>query len=584
MECCYEYQHFGECCYWSDCIGQQCATNAEAKSLHDYFLSYKAKAKYLIYQRQHVVLRRSEKCQDLGEMKQDRERVYENTKEVISILGSLKAKSYPLDLKCEQFLDYALMDYIRELNKRSSKDSVYCMLCHRKQTMVRSHTVPESLLKVIFKNSRDMKMVMIGPSSMSLDSHVKTLHTLTFNMLCSTCDNEVLSRDENIFIENIVKPVYQTSPNSHLEKFDKISYDKWLYRFCAGVIFRNLALNRGVSGFTNSNDIYELSRHCRSVVNTSLEGAASAIPTLISQSSEVEMKSTVAASGNKFHIAIFFTPGMLEDQPSNLKEKISNLVRTLNSNIFIRLSSISISGTSSSLAKKCYFFAVHFGIFTIVAFLEPVPTKYHRFLVAPCNGELSIPANSDRQSLIPPGLLKMFEDCTEKAVKHYLEKLVEVEQEKKSVSLTVLKSNAAESLTGEPTSFNLLPPKYELNRQTNTITLLEGHSILLHYTVKFPSASHTVFLAIEDVRPMNPYVIIHSYLDTPTIMSQTFGYFITLPEFAFKDELNASHKMIMQQIRAKDLDLFKLPAKVLPDTMKRAGLQNYQSILYHLNR
>ena len=563
VQCCYEYKHYGECCYWSDYITQQCTANPEAKRLWDCFLLYKAKAKYHIYQRQHVVLRRSETLQSLGEMKQDRERVYEDTKDVISILGSLKVKKFPLDLKCEQFFDYALMDYIRELNKRSSKDSIYCMLCHKKQTVVRSHTVPEAVLKIIFKKNQEV--VMMGPSSQSFDSRVKNPHTLTFNMLCSSCDNEVLSRDENLFLENIVKPIYQASSISHLEKFDKILYDKWLHRFCAGIIFRNLALSRGVVGSANANDIHKLFCYCRDIINPS-----------------TQENSSKQLLPKNIQIAMFFTPGMLDDQASD-HEMSSNLIRALNSNVFCHLSNVPISGISSNLARKHYFFAVHFGIFNIVAFLEPLATKYHRFLVDPCKGEFSIPANSDRLSFIPPGLMKIFKEQSEKSVRQYLERLVEVSKEKKDISLTVLKSNVDGSPIGQPTSFSLLPQKYELNRQTNVITVKEGHLILLHTTHQLPSASHTVFLAVEEINPTKPYVIIHSHLDAPT-MSQTFGYYITLPEFGFKAELDDNHKVLMHHIRSKNLDLFKLPAKMIPIMLQQAGLQNYQSILYHLYR
>ena len=577
MECCYKYRHYGECCYWSDYIEEQCSTNAEAKKLQNHFLLYKAKAKYHTYQRQHVILRRSEKLQNLGEMKQDRERVYENTKEVISILGYLKARSFSLDPECERFLDYALMDYIRELNKRSSKNSVYCMLCHKKKTIIRSHAIPEAALKMIFK--KDQEVMVMGPSSTSLDSRMKTIHTQTLNMLCSTCDNEVLSQDEKLFVENIVKPIYQTLPISHLEKM--FSYDKWLYRFCAGIIFRNLTLTRGVTGSTNANEIHELFRYCRSVVNSSIQvDKAAENPAQTSQKQSPEVEKKLQSSEEKFCIAMYFTPGI---QPYAQKEKPSNLIRALNSSVFQCLSNIPISGTSSNLARKCYFFAVHFGIFTIVAFLGPVPTSYHHFLVNPLSGEFTIPANDKRLDLIPPGLMKIFEEQTERTMKQYLEKLVEMDQDKKDVSLTVLKSNVAQRPIGEPTSFSLLPPNYELNRQTNVMTMKDGHCILLHHTYQLSHASHTVFLAVEETVPTKPYVIIHSYLDAPTML-QTLGYFITLPDFAFREELDANHRVSMKHIRAKDLDLFKLPAKVIPATFERGGIQNYQSILYHLNR
>lgn len=522
-----------------------------------------------------MVLRRSEVLENLGEIKQNREHVYDSAREVISILGSLKAKNFAgLDSECDQFLDYALMDYARELNKRGSKDSLYCMLCHKKQAIVRSHVVPEAVLKVIFK--KDPQMFVTGPSSLSLDSRMKTLHTLTFNMLCSACDNEILSCNENLFVENIVKPIYTTSPDSHLEKVEKIPYEEWLYRFCAGIIFRSLALTRGMTGSTNAGEICRLFNYCRSVILD--KGDHPFQTTQDIDPPDIEEK--LPERKDEFHIAMFFTPGMTDDLPVGQRK---NLIRSLNSCIFQRLSNVPISGAPPGLAKKRHFFAIHFGIFTIVAFLEPVPAQYRCFLIDQGKGELVVPTNDDRLIHTPPGLLKIYEAQVEKAVTHHFERAVEVDRAENTINLTVLKTNIAEEPTGEAMSFCLLPPEFDLNRRTNVLTMKEGHTVLLHYTHKVPSASHTVFLAVEKERPMKPYIIIHSYLDTPRA-SQTFGYYVSLPTFTFKAELDANHKQMMKQIRAKDLDLFKLPAKVLPAAFEHAGLHNYQSILYHLNR
>jgi hypothetical protein len=577
VKCCYDYKHYGECCYWSGHVEQHCSTNTEAKKLRDQFLLCKAKAKFHIYQREHVILRRSEILENLGEMKQNREKVYDDAREVISILGALKAKSFTgLDSECDRYLDYAMMDYIRELNKRGSKDSLYCMLCHKKQAIVRSHVIPEAVMRAIFK--KDQQMIMTGPSSLSLDSRMKTLHTQTFNMLCHTCDNEILSCDENLFVENIVKAIY-CSPSSHLEKVEKIQYGEWMYRFCAGIIFRSLTLTRGVTGSTNTEEIHKLFHFCRLVVKPLCEAGESPQST-----DSLETKEELPES--EFHIAMFFTPGMVEgEELPGGDERPSNLVRCLNSSVFQRLSNIPISAASPGLAKKRHFFAVHFGIFTIVAFFDPVPTQCQRFLINQGKGELTIPANGDRLPSTPPGLLKIYEAQVEKAVTHHFEKAVEVDQER-NVGLTVLKINSTEYplATGkEAMSFCLLPPKFNLNRQTNMLTLRDGHTVLLHNTYQSPSASHTVFLAVDNEHPLEPYVIIHSYLYAPTV-AQTFGYYVSLPDFAFKGELDADHKEMMRRIRTKDLDLFKLPAKILPAAFERVGLHGYQSILYHLSR
>ena len=381
MKTCYEYRHFEECCYWSKyIIEEQCSTNATAKSLRDDFLLCKAKAKYHIYQRQQVVLSRSEKSKNQGERLQDRERVYDNNaREVISLLGSLKPKKMiSWDRECEQFLDFALMDYIREFNKKRLSP-FYCMLCHKKETIVNSHAIPESILKIIFKGQ---KAFLMHASGVSHDFSKKDIHKLTYKMLCTKCDTRILSPDENLFGQKIVKPVYD---HGHLQKFE-LPYEKWLYRFCVGIIFRNLTFCRGVSTSTNADEIHKLFCDCRSV--------------LINESTTPE---------NLHNIAIFFTPGRFLDE-----EKNNNLVRSLNVGKEVALSPISISGITIEVEQKGYFFAVHFGIFTIVAFLEPVPSRYQNFLIDPNGGELYIPANSDRLNLIPPGLLEIFKRNCEK--------------------------------------------------------------------------------------------------------------------------------------------------------------------------
>jgi len=530
--------------------------------MREKFLLCKAMAKYHIYQQESVVLRRLEQLQNLGEMKQSREKVFEDTKEVISILGSLKAKEFPMDPKCDQFLDCALMDYARELNKRSAKDSLYCMLCRKKRHIVHSHVIPEAILKILLGEGQE-KYILMGPSSQFFDSQVKTPHTITFNMLCSECDTVVLNRDETLFIENVAKSLYQ-APFSDRPR--EISYGNWLYRFCAGIIFRNLALSRGVTGLTNTTTVLELFHYCRSVVM---------------QSPEVEAEFELPPSEQKFPIGLFFTPGLPNKEETNL----SNLIRTLNSNNFTLLSvSSAFSETPLIFGRMCHYCAVHFGVFTMIAFLETLPEKYYHCLVNPTGGKIDIPEDSDRLALIPLGIMKAFEEKNNKTVKHFFEKFVEVNAGMTNDSFTVLKSSEADSLErAKSSSFCLLPPKFELNRQTNTLTLKEGHTVLLHYTLEQPTANHTVFLCVEDSQLRKPYIILHSYCHSPAI-SQTFGYYISLPDFAYAGDLDSNHSKMMFNIRTKNLDLFKFPSKVLSAIMKSIGIDGFQSLLYHVSR
>ena len=337
------------------------------------------------------MLRILEKVQDLSEIKRARIEVFPDAKEVISILGSLRAKGVS-DNESKKFFDYAMMDYIRELNKETGSRQkgrgpleFYCMLCCKKRPIVQSHIVPLATLRKIFPG--DHPFYMVGPSSMTFESSlISSSRKLVFRMLCDKCDNEILSADEKQFAEKVVSLIYGES-QQHMQGFDRIAYEEWLYRFCAGIVFRGLALTRGITGSSNAEDIHTLIHQCRSVV-----------------------LSSVATLEEQPKFAFFFTPGVPADSSSGFKT--SNLVTATYGGTYFRLSDVPLAGLSPSTAKKCHFFAAHFGIFTIVALLECVPVEYKPFFVDPKGGSFSIPKNDQRFDLTPPGLMVMYKKIT----------------------------------------------------------------------------------------------------------------------------------------------------------------------------
>ena len=526
------------------------------------------------------MLRILEKVQDLSEIKRARIEVFPDAKEVISILGSLRAKGVS-DKESEKFFDYAVMDYIRELNKetgsrqkRKGPLEFYCMLCCKKRPLVQSHIVPLAILRKIFPG--DHPFYMVGPSSLSFESSlISSPRKLVFRMLCDKCDNEILSADEKLFVEKVVSVVYR-EPRQHMQGIDTIAYEEWLYRFCAGIIFRGLALTRGITGSSNAEDIHTLIHQCRSVV-----------------------LSSVATPEEQPKLALFFTPGIPADSSSGFKT--SNLVTATYGGTYFRLSDVPLAGLSPNTAKKCYFFAAQFGIFTIVALLERVPVGYEPFLVDPKGGSFSIPENDQRFDLIPSGLMVMYKKITRMREKLYIEsgvehvhRIPELSGEKEITDrLFLLESKSAEAKMESglvPTDFNLLPPKFVIDRATNNLILPEGHKILLHFT-HYPnqsssSTSHTVFLVVsreQDWGIDKPYVIVHTCVKS---INQTFGYFISPKDFSFRDKLPGGDKHItmMKFMQEKKMHIFESVCKLIAAAFKRAGFSNYQSLLYHIER
>ena len=570
IKCCYKYGYYEESCYWVDHICKS-SLGDKAQAV-DPFLLYKGKSLFCIYQRMQVLFCVSEKyIQNVAELNRKREKVYLNAKEVIKILGVLEAKQV-FDNESNRFFDIALMDYIRELNKppdiklkhEGHRIGVfYCMLCHKKEQILRSHVVPEAVLRAIFKG--DDQLFMMGPAGLPATYRSRTFKTQTLYMLCSKCDNVTLSRDELLFIKAVARPIYDASlPRRRVEKVDGIAYDEWLYRFCCGVLFRGMALGRGITASINEEEVYRLFEQCRAVLQS--PKTSDVHPDLLPI------------------IAMFFTPGIVEEQScASATEKPSNLVRALNDNIFFKLANVPLSGTTPSAIRNRHFFVAHFGIFTIVAPFGPLPSEFKPFVIDPCSGVLGVPANNDRLRLNPPGLQTVYEEQSEKAVKYYIEKTVEEDKKKREINILLVNTDSATMSFGTPSTFNLLPQGFVVNRDLNIVAVKQGHQVLLHLTHQpdvSSSDGHSLFLAADVTAPANPYVIIHSFAKA----LQTMGFFIDPFDFAFKGELDQSHNAMMKALRAKDLGLFKAPNRLMPISFERAGLCNYQSLLLHFKR
>ncbi len=216
-------------------------------------------------------------------------------------------------------------------------------------------------------------------------------------------------------------------------------------------------------------------------------------------------------------IGLSFTPRLSEEQHDNL-------IRTLNFNTFTLLSITSaFSDLADTFRRHCHYCAMQFGVFTIVSFIEKVPDKYHQCLVYPTGGKIDIP---DCKETSLTSILQVYYELlkkkTNQTVKHFLEKFVETNKtEMNKASLTVLKFSGIESLIqAESSSFCLLPPKFDLNRETNNLTLKNSHIVLFHYTVEQPTAILTVFFCAEYSQPlMKPYIILHTILSNTSNLS-----------------------------------------------------------------
>ena len=138
-------------------------------------------------------------------------------------------------------LDKSLLDCL----VFNTKSVTTCLLCHsRTQKLIHSHYIPKSILAEFVKAmglDPGATAFIFSPTDHPSDWHFRSVGKFTFSMLCKTCDGEVLSKDENTFKSNFFNRIYEGKSSGSLLLEHSISYSQYLYKFAAGLLFRNIA-------------------------------------------------------------------------------------------------------------------------------------------------------------------------------------------------------------------------------------------------------------------------------------------------------------------------------------------------------
>ena len=120
-----------------------------------------------------------------------------------------------------------------------------CLLCHTKakKRLIHSHFIPKFLIHGLIKTvGLDPKtnLFIFSPTEHPSDWNLKSAAKLSFTMLCDTCDNQIMSQDENNF-KRFFSKIYDPQTPVSTVVTHRIPYDQYLYRFAAGLMFRNIA-------------------------------------------------------------------------------------------------------------------------------------------------------------------------------------------------------------------------------------------------------------------------------------------------------------------------------------------------------
>ena len=522
-EACYKYRHYDQCI-------KQCDNVIESKKDDDSKVQLahllRAKSLYHNYRKEQLCLAGSEmEEKDLQKLHNE---CYLKARDAIISLGKSN-----LDTEGLYMIDMAMMEYATKTN--GLKDISRCLLCQRKEELVRSHMCPHSILKEFCAASTTPENLRIFDTSSSEIGHSKSPKQITTYAFCKSCENVLSTYGEQEFVPHFFRKVYSVSGPSVNETDLYIEYGPWLYHFCMGMFFRALIKSR-ISAFFNSDEVHAFFVNCRSIILN--------LP--------IQKKPDRVLP----HIFILIGPNKssVQDQQYGFMNQV------LNEPYFTTIQSSSLLDGTVKPPYLAHYLLVHVGVMNIIAIFSPSSscTLPSECQIDPVHGVFRVPKEKDRGSNFPPGLWSFFRLYAMERSRLWLERpLVPLQrmQKKKMIkpsphleSVFHIQSSVESDLKtfetniipspdpNNPRVISLLPSGFHFRPHSNPscIKLPDNHRILFH----FPEGNKEVyFLAVGHGGTfdcLTPYVI-YSHCEPGLQFSS--GFFIDPINLTFKEFL-----------------------------------------------
>lgn len=362
----------------------------------------KGKALYHSYQKQQLRFMKERQFIPECEVHDRIKCVYNKAKEAILLLGNALDNNF-LDDEGSRFLDFAMMDYMRETNQLY--DCRRCLLCRErkeKNDIRQSHFIPKSILKKLgkeFVSEGDHKFLLPMDGRISL----KSPGECTFWMLCKVCEQRLSQNGETIFMERFFPKVY--GEQGPILASDVVSYESWLYSFCLGIIFRGLATEHFAT-VMNANEVYRAFLICREHIRNLPVKTATASPHHVGEQAKKQSPSSkfgFHTQSGSFEISLLINPITLEGIGNDLRLKqLAIMLQTTGSPF---LSTVRLCDGKPALSHTAHFFTAHFGNCNIITKFRPSEeTKLPAWsIVNPTGGVYTIHEESQRWGHFPPG-------------------------------------------------------------------------------------------------------------------------------------------------------------------------------------
>ena len=505
---CYEYKHFTKCIK----IYEKYSKNVPDFDNHEdaqQMKLYKGKSLFHMYRRQAFQMRLFEErgVKSGKEYKTAHKRCFDDARDSIDLLISAFDSGF-IDDEGKKMLDLAVIDYSKETNKLN--DFNHCLLCHKTAKLQRSHVFPKSILEKFCKSMSRPENTKQNITPMRPGPLQSSKSSMTTFLFCEACEGLLNRNGEMQFSPMFLDILYNVKSPDSPSSEHHIEYDKWLYQFCVGLLFRLLGQFYPYD-YHNDADIYQFFIQCREYLLST---------------------STSAVEGHLPDIAVLINPNAAPAE----KSKLGFMNYALNYPLEESSLSLPLDGVAQKTPEEICYFLVHFGVINVIGIIDPAQ-KVH--LPSDCfiqesGGVLHIPDNHGRFQAMPRGLWMFFEQAAAELETEYVRMslsrlnwqkdnvLSEPPQEvvnmfgfvpsyEKDIKNQERILHPA-SIAGVEKTLNFLPGGFQVNHRNDqsSVIIPKDHKLILHYTcVVTTGKGYSLFLAVGNDSPGRPYIIYH---------------------------------------------------------------------------
>ena len=338
-----------------------------------------------------------------------------------------------------------------------------------------------------------------------------------------------------------------SSEPHHLSQSKNIVYDRWLYLFCVGVVFRGIAYISRKS-YVNSNELYDLFVKCRECLLKAphIDNVAN-LPTV-----EILISPSLPNVGDEKHGFIHLAMRMLYQFTIGVTD---------------------LQNGTFSFPQKAHFVLAQVGIINILVKLSP-----SRDIPAPPGCVISssegvqvyhVPASEERYSLCYQGIWEVIHSTAQELMEAWWQRPKQFcPQETHGPPDDVMdlyniegsgftdlhaldgKILAAQPSSLQPTTLDFLPEGFHLDSSLHTVRFPDGHRIVSHkYFYEEPIKS-VYFIAIGQTGVYSankPYAVVH--FSSPGLVIKV-GFFIDIKELVALDFLpDRNTREMLQDIK-----------------------------------